>query len=335
MTKKATINLNGVILEMNTEFKFRSLYDEWVKTCKGTSETDIYSKGGSLYHQVREHVTVKTRRPKSKNAGNDGAYKLVDKITKYLKKNYFTEANLDELEGFLDDLEVYGEHDSLNPQNIIFHNPKNWDTVDGKVVVSGKEKNTIYGHYLDDYFTAKFKTPNKMGSWVSDKLNTATPPLWQALFSDGKHDLNIVGLATILKTAIKEIEDASYEVTITKLRDVQKFVSIPEIRRYVMSGLMKKAAHFKGGKPDLNAMAATMATKRFNFSDANADKVLEAAGKPELAGHLNKISFKFNTATISRLIKTSYSAGNKDYWDAKTPSGEKLVMKSWTSMLFR
>ena len=76
-----------------------------------------------------------------------------------------------------------------------------------KVVVASDEEEPIYGHYVDKYFVAKYpeKGYKVKDGWHSKTMNTANPPLAQALFGGG--DLGIEkGLIDIVDGAIEELK---------------------------------------------------------------------------------------------------------------------------------
>ena len=103
------------------------------KTSKKISSKDVLStQGKNLYEQLQQHVTMATKRPKSKNSGTDGAFTLLDEIEGFLStRTSFLLEDEDRIEDFIDEVNDFAdETSSLNPQNILFTMPidRDWET---------------------------------------------------------------------------------------------------------------------------------------------------------------------------------------------------------------
>ena len=100
MAKKASKKFMDTIVEYQTDYEFKKAYDNWKAKCDSISDKDIISMGRTvkgkrtrktpptLYGQLEEHVTPNFIRPESSNTGNDGTFKLLQAIDKFMKDQY-------------------------------------------------------------------------------------------------------------------------------------------------------------------------------------------------------------------------------------------------------
>src|SRR6056300_655967 len=200
--KKSIEVVNGNPVEIGGSFDLGAAFAKWKETARKYKTSDISPKppqgeGGTknpkqkvipkdLLGQVSNHVTSSVARANSPNKGSTGIYTVLNEIEKEIvNKQIFTELDKKIVEKFITLLEDFLDDDTLNPQNIKFKRPKKFRMVKGKLRIPTKEKETIYGHYLDDYFKARYPKVKLMAGyekWSSTEPNTAEPPLYQAIY---------------------------------------------------------------------------------------------------------------------------------------------------------
>ena len=356
MAKKATKKFMDTIVEYQTEYEFKKAYDNWKDLCDSISDKDIISMGRTvkgkrtrktpptLYGQLEEHVTPNFIRPESSNTGNDGTFKLLKEIDKFMKDQYkgvLLKAHRPKLLNFKDKLEKFSGESTLNPKRIFFTRPKNYQERRGKRKgqAIGREKMKIYGHFADDYYEAKYK--GKEGyqgkaheTWYSyEEDGPQNPPLAQALF--GKGNLIKVGLVEIIDLAIKELKKPIDNIEIVPKRP-SYLKNITSVRKHVQSLLRNKAMFRKGGKPRLNDMAQSFVGMTFVVGEratggkrmASPSKIIAfASNVPEPAGKIKTFSLskKFGASAMASLIKEVI--GKKTY---RLRWGEYLNLKGLT-----
>ncbi len=350
MAKKASKTLLDATLEYQEEYEFKKFYDIWLRTCEGISSEQIMSSGrtkdgkkvrttpNTLYGQLEEHVTAAFRRPNSKNKGDDGTYKLLEAIRKFMNEEYkgiLLEVHRETLAEFSDKLEKFEGNSSYNPKRIHFTRPARYvKTGNKKGQAIGSKTIKIYGHYADKFYEAKYK--GKEGyqgkapdSWYSEDIDgPQNPPLAQALF--GKGELVKIGLITIIDRAIEELDNEIDNISINAKRP-SELRRIPSVRKHVFSLLKNKSMFRKGGRPNLGKMAQSFVGMRFALmkgrskSAASPKRIIAFVGKiPEPSGEINTFSLtnKFKETAMASLIRAVI--GKETY---KLRWGEHLNMK--------
>ncbi len=345
-------------------------FKKWEKTLRGISAKQIQSEGrenkdGSrkavpknLYGQLKQHVTAAFRRPNSVNAGDKGAYKLLDKITKAIKtRTVFTEEDLDDLKEFQDDLTVFEQAEGkLNPRNTLFTTPKNYDVVDGEVVASEATK-PLYGHYVDKYFVAKYpkKGYKVKTKWSNSSMNTANPPLAQALFAgpESPDDFGIgKGLIKIIDDAIKELESEKINLYTIGIKRAGALARLPSVKKWVNSAIRNKRFYPENsGKINLRAIGNALLAQTFPIKNEAEQKVLMIAATNKQVNYAQDIlSFKVGQITptvMATLIREVISRGRQEHIKVRNgyylqlrglsdPPSEthKDIKKSWIEMLW-
>ena len=350
MAKKSVKQLMDATVQYQEEYEFKKFYDTWLKTCEDISSEQIMSSGRTkdgkkarptpkdLYGQLEEHVTAAYRRPNSKNKGDDGTYKLLEAIRKFMNEEYkgiLLEVHRETLAEFSDKLEKFEGNSSYNPKRIVFTRPARWQKRGNKRGQAiGKETVKVYGHYADEFYEAKYK--GKEGyqgkapdSWYSTDIDgPQNPPLAQALFGGG--ELVKIGLITIIDRAIEELDNEIDNISIVAKRP-SELRRIPSVRKHVFSLLKNKSMFRKGGRPNLGKMAQSFVGMRFALmkgrakSAASPKKIIAFVGKiPEPSGEVNTFSLtnKFKETAMASLIRAVIG---KDTY--KLRWGEFLNMK--------
>lgn len=345
-------------------------FKKWEKQLKGISAKQIQSEGrenkdGSrkavpktLYGQLRQHVTAAFRRPNSVNAGDKGAYKLLDKITKAIKtRTVFTEEDLDDLKEFQDDLTVFEQAEGkLNPRNTLFTTPKTFDVVDGEVVPSEGTK-PLYGHYVDKFFVKKYpkKGYKVKTKWSNSSMNTANPPLAQALFAGPKSqsDLGIEkGLIQIVDDAIEELESEKINLYTIGIKRAGALARLPSVKKWVNAAIRNKRFYPENsGKINLRAIGNALLAQTFPIKSETEQKVLMIAATNKQVNYAQDIlNFKvgqITPAVMTSLIREVISRGSQEHIKVRNgyylqlrglsdPPSEthKDIKKSWIEMLW-
>lgn len=343
---------------------FRKAYLEWENKCKGISAKEIQSEGRkgvrsvppNLFEQIQEHVTAAFRRPESSNDGTKGAYVLIDDIIKALKDDkLFLENERDNLEKFQKDMGVFLKANSkLNPSNIEFNRPETYDVVDGKVVNESEDTVTIYGHYVDDYFVAKYpKKKYKVNTkWFSRSKNTSNPPYKQALFGDGDLLGKGEGLLDVIELALKELDEKAIELYTIGIKRASALARLPSVQSWVRRNITKKQFYPpNSGKINLRKIGEALLTQEFPIKNDIEQRIVTMAATNKDIEFAQKIE-RFKVGRISNqvmatLIREVISRGKKEYIEVKNgyylqlrglsdPPSEtwKEVKKSWMQYLW-
>ena len=195
-------------------------FDDWITTCGNMRGQDIGITGAktdSLLDHVVAHVEPAVQR--EGQGPRDGAKDVVKRITAIMKEDHlYTIGELRAIDDLIEVLEDVESDPDTNPRNIPFTTPI---SVSKDETVFPDEPNT-FGHYRTPNYS---KHQKKVGGandfkitndkWYSDEIDTATPPFWQALFSNGEGDVVKQGLLPILKE-IKEVMEGQ-EIEIYKI----------------------------------------------------------------------------------------------------------------------
>jgi hypothetical protein len=188
-------------------------YRKWARECRAKGDTIGAASDVTLRNMLLNHVK-KHRRGVSGARVN--AYSVIEKIERIQAKGDITKEDykiIISLIGYLEKLE--GDKDS-NPANIKFTTKSRMlrGNAVGKVVVRGHWRTARYRKIRealgkpvvdpvpDDWYVE--------GDRTNAPLNTAKPPLWQALFATPKDNSSTVivkkGLLPILKEYKKVVE---------------------------------------------------------------------------------------------------------------------------------
>lgn len=349
-TKKAIEIENGNPIQITGSFDFEAAFNNWKDRCESYSTSAISPKPPEaknpkkkfvpkdLYQQVRNHVTASVARPDSPNDGNSGIYKTLKEIDEEIsKKSIFTVLDKKILENFADVLEAFLNHPSLNPQNIVFMRPTKWRGTGEKLFIVNPDKKKIFGHYLDKYFVAKYPKLNKPSgwqSWSSEQENTATPPLYQAIYGGKMFDK---GLLEIIREALRQIENP----IVPTLRKVKSdaLAQIPSVKSWVIKNSKK---FYKNNKYDISGFRSALNSQSFVGKETLLFKRLITAaitGKKLSSINANNVyaspisEFRIellSNSAMANLIKNSYVRSPR----AKNPASVKLE-KSWLVGILR
>ena len=382
MAKKAVISLNGNDITINGTYKFIDEYNKWEKKCQSISSKRLLSEGrkirrdregkkkgqidtksgqahpNTLYGQLEQHVTSSYRRDNSPNKGGTGTFTLLKDIQQFMKDfpnvGFLTEEHREDLEAFKKKIDKYAEPNStLNPKNITFKSPKKFDNK-GKNLGSGEEsKEVYYGHYANKWFKTKYPDAKQAPeTWYSKSKNSANPPLAQALF--GRGDLVKIGLKDVIDIAIAELNKGieNIDVQVRRPSELSRFSAI---RKHVFSLLNNKSLFSKGGRPNLNKMAASFQGMRFTiagrtkgrkYAGTEKESLSFVAGLEEIpAGNIKYFTLKpFQRQAMASLIVAVVGKGKSkklrwgDYLNVKglkvPQEVEDNVKKSWHEYLW-
>ena len=353
--KKSIEVINGNPVEMAGSFDFEQAFNDWQTKCRSYKTSQISPKppqdadGGTknpkskfvpkdLLGQVRNHVSASVARPDSPNKGDKGIYKYLEDIDTTLKTvKIFNQAEKHFLEKFRDALKSLLSHPSLNPQNIVFKRPKRYRMVDGKLKITNKEKEKIFGHYIDDYFInryPKMKPPKGYEKWSSKSPDKATPPLYQAIYGGVMFPKG--GLIEVIESAIEQIEKP-IEPVLTKINS-DLLAQLPQVRSWVIKNAKR---FYKDGKYNLSAFRSELNSQTYQGADSllfrrlmtanlTGEKLSSINAKNVLAHPVPKfrIDMKTNKA-MQNLIKNSYIRSPR----AKAPAPKKEEVKKWFEMV--
>ena len=264
-----------------------------------------------------------------------------------------TEEHRKDLEAFQKQINDFNEpNGTLNPRNITFKSPKKYDSK-GKNLGTKEDMEVYYGHYANDWFNKKYPKAKKAPKeWYSKSKNSANPPLAQALF--GRGNLVKIGLKDVIDIAVAELDKAieSIELLVRRPSQLSRFKSI---RKHVFGLLNNKDMFRKGGKPNLNKMAASFAGLRFTIEGTKKDGKKYLSDKRSLAyvanlnivpsGDIKYFTLKpFQQQAMSSLIVAVVGSGKskKLRWGEylnlkglKVPETEQdSVRKSWIEYLW-
>ena len=243
MAKKPNVKIGNFKGNLSVDVKnLKGRFQKWQTTLKGLKGQDIgvSRSKDSLYEFLKKHGVAKRivfdksgAKESGKIGKNVGGAQLIPLVEDlFLQGNYSPEAT-DAVLQIQELMEDYGRPESkLNPRNIRFNGIDSVDdepvTVRGKVVKDKEglpvyeiERVPIFGHYrTEEYVNYRntFKDKNEFdaddSSWYSETPGTAKPPMWQALYAEGK-DAKIVNesLTTIVDDMVEALDGATLEIT--------------------------------------------------------------------------------------------------------------------------
>ena len=312
-------------------------YIAWETKCKGISDKDIQSEGrktkegkksvpNTLFGQLEQHVTSAYRRPNSSNRGDKGVFEVLKDIAKTIKgKKILTKENLEDLEKIQDKLAIFEQAGSkLNPRNILFHTPTSFDKVKrgGKtVVIASDDEEPIYGHYVDDYFVAKYPEKNYevKDGWHSKTKNKANPPLAQALFGSGDGGgLGIQkGLIDIVDSAIEELKKEGIDLYTIGVKRASALALMGGIRKWVNNNIKNPRFYPENsGKINLTEIANALRAETFTVVNEKEQKLLILAAtdkKIDFAQDVKEYRIgKISSQVMGTLIKEVIARGRQE-----------------------
>lgn len=186
---------------------------------KLSGDTIFVASGDSLLKIIEEHgIAPRTKGGGPQGTGPKSGSAILGVLRKLASpgKSMPGEnlAALKDLESLME--QVDGSESNLNPQNIRFDNPTDFNEAGITT-----ESDPVYGHYvtpeyvdridtradaLGDKFEGKVWGKAAPSSWHKPNKKEAKPPMWQALYGDGTGDGTFKGesLYTIVKELKKE-----------------------------------------------------------------------------------------------------------------------------------
>ena len=195
-----------VVRLTSKDYDFSKEIKDWESECRKLSGGSIGTKGSkTLLDFVRGHgIKIDTRKT---SVNRQGGKDVVSSLTSLLQSKNFGDAEVKALEKIEDILlSIRSKNSESNPANIVFSVPEE-GTYDSDGKRTGQGTTEVYGHFQGKYHAAKNATKDMTGKWLSTSKGVARPPIWQALFSNGKDDLGIKGLLPIVEDALEEIEE--------------------------------------------------------------------------------------------------------------------------------
>lgn len=312
MTKKSIITLsNGTKVELSGNYDFKASYLAWKNKCENISNERILSVGkktpkpANLYLQLEDHVTDNFVRPNSPNKGkNRGAFKLLKSINDSMtKKGIYTDKDLLEIKGYIRRIKFFSKNNTYNPQNITFTRPKAFTGKGKDIEITNSEQVTIYGHYADDYFKAKYGGKKAPNSWYSSSKNTSKPPLYQALFGGGNLINRNKGLLSVLLEAEAQLKNMKITHLSFQPYRIGRLANIPSLRKFVL-GLLKNKDYFRNGVPRYRNIISDLEKNPFVVGgEQNSDGVSESANMGLLPTEIETFSFqKLTPTTVGTLL---------------------------------
>lgn len=346
-TKKATMKTsNGVEYQIDGQYDFKQKYADWVDDCKGQSKEKIMSVGKkgnpkpeNLYLQLEQHVTENWVRPQSRNKGkNKGVFQLLKLINKSMtQKDIYTNKDVDEIKSYIRRIKVRYEaaESSYNPRNILFTRKAKFSGSKsaGNFKIEDDSDVEIYGHYADDFFAAKYGGKLAPSSWHSTSMNTANPPLAQALF--GKGNLITVGLLDVLEEAVKQLESMRITYMAFNPYRIGNLSEIKSVKDFV-NDILDNPELFKNGSPKYSQIARAIEGKRFTVG-GKSDTVTDAAKLAALPSdiesfNLQRISTGQVKALLGKIAGKTKKLESGDYLNIKGFS-QVPVKKSWAELI--
>ena len=264
------------------KYKFPQEFAEWETKCRGLKGSSIGTKGDrSLYDFVSNHGF---KSPDRNTKDQTGAKDVLANIGVLLEKRLFTTKEVEILEKVED---ILGDMSSATATN----NPAN-------VPFTIKEKEgsrEVYGH-----FTGEDK------NWFSEKRNSARPPIWQALFSEGNDGLGIKGLLPMVEDAQDEIE-VSKDIVVTDLSQAE-FNELASSKQFqnafvkIANANVKGKDKYSGAKHfDNKSIRDQLAEKKIKISKRAVLKIFK------IENNIGAITFDLSSTQVSRLLGLYFS----------------------------
>lgn len=324
LEKNAVVMGDATLESRGQRITFPVQFADWKKTCRGLSGSAIGVKIGSLLSAVQKHAIPV--RPASDNDGNTGSFtklKGIDSIIRQRKNGIYFEDDADKFEIIARDIADLLDHDTLNPQNIMFSVPEKYDRKGN--YAKGVEMVPVYGHYLDKYFKLKHNRKDGDPSWVNASKNVATPPIYQALAGGS---LVTVGLLEIMENAVKELDEMEYHLIINTSKPARYLTEIPSFR----SALAKAIGSSKNESGEVSVSKVTSKLKGREYdapTDGKTHKLLSRYANLKsnggVAGDFSSFELVLTDAKTKALIKY--------YMQSNMQVKTRTLIKSWTEIL--
>lgn len=264
------------------KYKFPQEFAEWETECRNLKGSSIGTKGDkSLYDFVSNHGF---KSPDRNTKDQTGAKDVLRNIGVLLEKRLFTTKEVEILEKVEDMLgDMSSATATNNPANVPF------------TIKEKKGSREVYGH-----FTGEDK------NWFSEERNSARPPIWQALFSEGNDGLGIKGLLPIVEDALDEIE-VSKDIIITDLSQGE-FNELAQSKQFQNAFVRIANANVKGkdkntgdNRYDNKSIRDQLAKKKIKISKKTVLKIFNIENK------IGTITFDLTSTQISRLLGLYFS----------------------------
>ncbi len=187
---------------------------KWTSAAK--SSTDLGTvKGSNLLDAVQKHGVAQRERGKSPIGLEFSGKKILDELDKFKKFDTGSKVSLVGLQEFtvlkewMEQVdEGSGRFGRFNPRNIPFQGIRDVDD-NGR----GIDPYDLFGHYRTPVFEDKMEIVNPGGDyssvnkeWYSESMNTAKPPLWQAMYGDGSVSDSFQGTKSLIQVVRKADE---------------------------------------------------------------------------------------------------------------------------------
>ena len=365
--KKAAIvqTKDGHKITYEKQFEFRDNFEKWKENLKKISSEDVLStQGKNLYEQLQQHVTMATKRPKSKNSGTDGAFTLLDEIEGFLStRTSFLLEDEDRIEDFIDEVNDFAdETSSLNPQNILFTMPKKWGKKkvgnETKIVAIGREKVKIYGHYNNKYMAERYPDAGYddegRENWYSTSMGKSNPPLFQALFAPPNSETvgEGKGLIQVLEKGLEEVRNNKIKnLEITRIFRGSTLMKLSSVKKWLDVNIRKSNFYpSNSGKIKLSEFARALAAEAFAIQESDIPILMKAITKDgkQYSAEIETFSLNITPKAMSSLIKAYMPTRRSEYVKVRNgyyltmaglsnPPSEswKQIKKSWYEHLWR
>tara|TARA_R100001463_G_scaffold23110_3_gene55310 strand:+ start:1032 stop:2192 length:1161 start_codon:yes stop_codon:yes gene_type:complete len=314
---------------------FTQLYKNWREACKDVTKEDMFMEVANvptLLVAIQKHGVIARQRynkeslvsPKNPNEGGVEIIRQLDAIAG--KQNDLSKDQLPFLRKLVAELKSHTIAGSeTNPRNIVFSDPVIND--DGYII----DDETVYGHYRTvryrlwrsnkkDKETGNFEdVPACPESWYDESLDTAEPPMWQALYAPtaNNNPLKSKGLLPIMEEYLKAVENLTYSGTrenpprITS-RTIAKdiYEAFPKVREEVASWVKEGSPFLKTDLTLYGKQASeSLRTIRIEASTAEHVDLFEEILK------LQNIDVDSIYINVTPLQCTRMALMNKDYAD--------------------
>ena len=164
-------------------------------------------------------------------------------------------------------------------------------------------------------------------------MNTANPPLAQALF--GKGNLITVGLLDVLEEAVKQLESMRITYMAFNPYRIGNLSEIKSVKDFV-NDILDNPELFKNGSPKYSQIARAIEGKRFTVG-GKSDTVTDAAKLAALPSdiesfNLQRISTGQVKALLGKIAGKTKKLESGDYLNIKGFS-QVPVKKSWAELI--
>ena len=187
---------------------------KWTSAAEGSTNLGTV-KGSNLLDAVQKHGVAQRERAKSPIGLEFSGKKILDELEKFKRFDTGSKVSLVGLQQFTVLKEWMeqvdrgsGRFGRFNPRNIPFQGIEDVDD-NGR----GIRPYDMFGHYRTPVFEDKMAILNPGGDysavnkdWYSTSINTAKPPLWQAMYGDGSVNDAFQGTKSLIQIVRKADE---------------------------------------------------------------------------------------------------------------------------------